>query len=244
MLRSVKELHDYTIHATDGDIGSVHALLFDDQTWDIRYLVCDVGGWLPGRLVLLAPSALKQPHYDTRMISVALTKEQVEHSPDIDSDMPVERQYEIALHRYYDWPVYWGALEPVGAIVPSLPAVAMDEIGDDPRVDPHLRSTREVIDYYIQARDGDIGHVEDFIIDDALWVMRYMVVDTRNWWPGKKVLVAPQWITEIRWGDAQVQVDMTREQIKSSPEFDPTAPVNRVYEERLFDYYGRPKYWL
>ena len=244
MLRSVKELHNYVVHATDGDIGSVYALLFDDLTWNTRYLVCDVGVWLPGRRVLLAPAALAQPRYDTQMVPVTLTKEQVENSPGIDSDMPVERQYEIVLHRYYNWPAYWGALEPVGALTPPLPAVAMAEMEEEPKADPHLRSTREVIGYYIEARDGDIGHVEDFILDDATWAIRYMVVDTRNWWPGKQVLVAPQWVTEIRWGDTQVQVDMTREQIKNSPEFDPAAPVNRVYEEQLFDYYGRPKYWL
>ena len=244
MLRSVKELHDYAVRALDGDIGSVYALLFDDQTWEIRYLVCDVGVWLPGRRVLLVPAVLEQPHYDTQMIPVGLTKEQVENSPDIDTDMPVERQYEIVLHRYYNWPAYWGALEPVGAVSPPLPAMAMGEMEDEPGGDPHLRSTREVIGYYIQAQDGDIGHVEDFIVDDEGWVVRYMIIDTRNWWPGKKVLVAPSWITDIRWGEAQVQVDMTRDQVKNSPEFDPAASVNRVYEERLFDYYGRPKYWL
>jgi hypothetical protein len=120
----------------------------------------------------------------------------------------------------------------------------MAQAVEEQQGDPHLQSTREVIDYYIEARDGDIGHVEDFIIDDEAWAIRYLVVNTRNWWPGKKVLVAPQWISEIRWGDAQVHVDMTREHIKDSPEFDPAAPVNRAYEERLFDYYGRPKYWL
>jgi hypothetical protein len=107
-----------------------------------------------------------------------------------------------------------------------------------------LQSTQEVIGYYIQASDGDIGHVEDFIADDAAWTMRYIVIDTRNWWPGKKVLVAPQWVTAVNWGESQVQVDLRCEDIKNSPEFDPAAPVNREYEERLYDFYGRPKYWL
>ena len=60
--------------------------------------------------------------------------------------------------------------------------------------DVHLRSANKVTGYRIGATDGDIGHVEDFIIDDETWEIRYMVVDTQNWWPGKKVLVAPQWI--------------------------------------------------
>jgi hypothetical protein len=243
MLRSIKELHSYVIHAMDGDIGRVHAFLFDDQSWDIRYLVCDIGVWLPGRRVLIAPTAIGLPHYETRMIPVRLTKEQVEHSPDIDTDMPVSRQQEAALHRYYGWPVYWGAVASEATMSTPSAAVEMAQAVEEQEGDPHLQSSREIIDYYIEARDGNIGHVDDFILDDAAWAIRYLVVSTRNWWPGKTVLVAPQWITEIRWGDAQVHVDMTREQIKNSPEFDPAAPVNRAYEERLFDYYGRPKYW-
>jgi hypothetical protein len=247
MLRSVKELHGYVVHATDGDIGRVHEFLFDDQTWDIRYLVCDIGVWLPGRHVLLSPAALERPHYETQMFPVTLTKERVKDSPDIDTDKPVSRQQETALHHYYGWPVYWGAIEPAGgpAAIPVPPAaVASAEMLAGPMGDPHLQSTQDVLDYYIQARDGDLGHVADFIVDDETWTIRYMVIDTRNWWPGKKVLVAPPWITEIDWGEARVHVDMTQTEIKSSPEFDPAAPVNREYEERLFDYYGRPKYWL
>lgn len=243
MLRSAKELHSYVVHATDGDIGRMEAFLFDELTWDIRYLVCDIGIWLPGRRVLIAPAALGVPHYETRMFPVQLTREQVENSPDIDTDMPVSRQQEVALHRYYGWPVYWGAMAPVGTAPLPPPVIEMAQDAEASQGDAHLHSTHEVIDYYIEARNGDIGHVDDFIVDDEGWSIRYMAVDTRNWWPGKKVLVAPQWITEIRWGDSRVHVDMTREQIKDSPEFDPAAPVNREYEERLFDYYGRPKYW-
>jgi hypothetical protein len=109
--------------------------------------------------------------------------------------------------------------------------------------DPHLRSTQEVLGYYIHASDGDLGHVEDFIVDDDNWTIRYMVVDTRNWLPGKKVLVAPEWITEVSWGESKVYVDLTQDAIKDSPEYDPTETVNRLYEERLYDFYGRPKYW-
>lgn len=113
-----------------------------------------------------------------------------------------------------------------------------EELGD-----PHLQSSRDVIGYYIQARDGQIGHVEDFIVDTEAWAIRYMVVDTVNWWPGKKVLVAVTWIEAVDWAESLVHVDLSRDQVKGSPEFDATAPVNRAYESRLYDYYGRPTYW-
>jgi hypothetical protein len=112
------------------------------------------------------------------------------------------------------------------------------------RGDPHLRSSAAVTGYHIAATDGDIGHVEDFLVDDVTWAIRYMAVDTRNWWPGTTVLVSPEWIARVDWNEAKVHVELTREQIKNSPAFDPAGPVQREYEMQLFDHYGRPRYWI
>lgn len=109
--------------------------------------------------------------------------------------------------------------------------------------DSHLRSTKEVTSYYIEASDGDIGHVEDFLIEDESWTIRYIVVDTRNWWPGKKVLVSPEWIEQVSWTDSRVRVDVSRDTIKNCPEYDPSTPLSRDYENRLYRHYGRSKYW-
>jgi hypothetical protein len=189
MLRSLEELHGYTIRAMDGDIGSVHAFLFDDTTWAIRYLVVNTGAWLPGRQVLIAPLALGQPDWEGQFFPVKLTTEQVRNSPDIDTDKPVSRQQEMLLHTYYDWPTYWTGGNPfmpqaVAAYPGGLPMTEPYELPPEELGDPHLHSARDVIGYYIQARDGQIGHVEDFIVDTDAWAIRYMVVDTVNWWPG------------------------------------------------------------
>ena len=110
--------------------------------------------------------------------------------------------------------------------------------------DPHLRSIKEVTGYHIQAMDDDMGHVEDFIVNDKSWTIHYVVVDTRNWLPGgRKVLISPAWIESIDWPQSRMKVDLSTEQIKESPEYDPHAPVNKEYEARLYDFYGRPKYW-
>jgi hypothetical protein len=82
--------------------------------------------------------------------------------------------------------------------------------------------------------------VDDFIVDDTTWAIRYMVIDTSNWWFGKKVLLAPHWADSVSWAERNVYVNMTRQAIKSSPEWDATAAINREYETRLYDYYGRP----
>ena len=107
----------------------------------------------------------------------------------------------------------------------------------------HLRSTQEVTNYYIEANDGDIGHVDDFLVDDENWTIRYVVVDTRNWWPGKKVLISPEWIRSVSWTDSRVFVDLSRDSIKNGPEYDPSAPLSREYENRLYNHYGRSQYW-
>jgi hypothetical protein len=110
--------------------------------------------------------------------------------------------------------------------------------------DSHLRSTDEVTGYHIEAAEGEIGHVADFIIDEETWAIRYLEVDTRNWWPGKKVLVSPQWVDNVSWPDSKVYLHLSRETIKNSPEYFESMPITREYENRLHSHYGQPPYWL
>lgn len=249
MLRSVKELRGYKIQAQDGEIGKMHAFLFDDHQWVIRYLIVNTGNWLAERLVLIVPGALEEPDWAGRVFPVNLTCRQVEESPDIEVDKPVSRQQEMDLHRHYNWTMYWTGEPGIGAVgVPPVAPIAgsdkdTEEEKETEKGDPNLRSTREVIGYQIEARDGEIGHLDDFIVDDEGWFLRYAVVDTRDFLPGRKVLIAVPWIERVDWHGARVHIDLMRGRIENSPEFDPEAPVNREYEERLYDYYGRPRYW-
>ena len=247
MLRTASHLKGTSIAATDGEIGSVQDLYFDDHSWTIRYLVVDTGTWLPGRQVLISPRSIMTVTDEAR-IPVSLTKSQVENSPSTDVDKPVERQYEEEYSQYYGYPYYWtgpyrwGATPYPGEGVLAMPEAAT-AMPPPHGGDPSLRSTRNVTGYYIEATDGDIGHVDDFIVDTTAWAIRYMLVDTRNWWPGKKVLVSPEWINEVSWPDSRVYVDMSKEAIKSAPEYDPNQPVARDYETRLFGHHNRRVYW-
>ncbi|MCA9973181.1 MAG: PRC-barrel domain-containing protein [Anaerolineales bacterium] len=257
MLRSATDLQGYTVRGVDGDVGEVTDLYFDDKAWIVRYLVVRTGGWLSGREVLLTPLVCEQPDWDNAVFPVSLTKEQIENSPEANLHKPVSRQQEVALHQYYGWAPYWTmavpsapprpmpiTMTPPVNPVPAPPAPDMVTAeAEDTAVDPHLRSLDEVTGYHIAAEDGDIGHVETFVVDDASWSIMYMVVDTRNWLPGRKVLVALQWVQQIAWIDRRVYVDLHQETIKNSPEYDPDEPLERAYEERLYDYYGRPRYW-
>jgi hypothetical protein len=267
MLRSVKHIHGSRLNASDDQIGRVVEFYFDDEAWTIRYLVVDTGSWLVGRKVLISPYAIKTPITEGHIIDVALTREQVKNSPDIDTHKPVSRQHERAYMSYYGYPSYWGlggvwganeyplfpyiedlkdaAGQPLaeGARdAPDARAGAGTAAGDDE--DSHLRSTAEVAGYDIQAKDDSIGHVQDFVLDDETWTIRYLVVDTVNWWPGgRKVLVATRWIDHIDWEQRKVFTTLTRKGVENSPGYDESALLDRQYEERLHEAHERGGYW-
>ena len=246
MLWRTSKLTDFQIEATDGAIGTVDDLLIDDHDWVVRWLVVDAGSWLTSRKVLLPPSSLGKPDLATGHFPVALTKQQVKDSPDIDVDQPVSRQMEDRVYSHFGWEPYWIApwpAMPVGAGGVPPPSSAPAE-SDRPAGDPHLRSVRHVSGYNLHATDDDIGHVEEFLVEDGSWTVRYMIVDTRNWLPGKKVLISPRWISGVNWADRTVSVDVDRQAVKDSPEFDPDRPLDRPYEESLHRHYQRPHYWV
>jgi hypothetical protein len=246
MLRSLKEIMGYGLNAEDGDIGRCHDFLLDEQTWTVRYMVADTGKWLPGRKVLISPISLGNPDWRERQFPVRLTRDQIESAPDLDEHAPVSREYEIWYHKHFQWPYYWsGAGLWSSGIHPKSLYVSKPDLGDEgPEFDhPHLHSCREVIGYDIGAKDGEIGHVEDFIVDDDIWAIQYAVVATRNWLPGKRVLIPLTRLEQVSWDDRVLTVDLTREAIKDAPEYDPSAPVNREYEERIYDFVGRPHNW-
>jgi hypothetical protein len=243
----MKNLEGYFVRATDGDVGTVNQFFFSSGTWIVRYIIVDMGKWLPGRKVLIAPGmVLYPPDWDKRVITLNLTKQQIKDSPEIDDRKPVSRQEEIKLHKYFNLVPYW-SLSPgdyINMPIPTKdPVLGQEPSANKEKGDPELRSTKEVLGYRIIARDGEIGHVEDFIIDDQDWIIRYIVVDTRNWLPGRKVLVSPQWIEKASWADSEVRIDLSRKAVEQSPKYDPSTPVNREYEVRMYDYYGRPVYW-
>src|SRR5918999_517555 len=252
MLRRVESLRRFSIGAKDGEIGKVVEFFFDDAKWTIRYLVADTGGWLSGRKVLISPIFFGAVDWDSHRFNVNLTREQVENSPSIDTDRPVSRQHESSYHDYYNYPYYWagaGLWEPIalpsGDAQPAAAgpvAAALRQQSDSE--DIHLRSTKDIAGSYIETNDGDLGHVQDFIIDDQNWVIRYLLIDTSNWWPGKKVLISPEWVNDMVETDSRVYVDLSQEQIKTSPEYDETTVLDRDYESRLYKHYDRSKYWI
>lgn len=235
MLIKAKTLKSYKLHCRDGEIGKIKGFYFDDRHLTIRYLVIDTGNWLTGRQVLISPYALTDVNKEEQYIIINLTKKQIEDSPPLESNKAISRQFENAYHGYYGWPMYW-----IGPYTWGYYPNIIRNPNDWKEYTPvekvqksHLRSTNEVSSYDIQAEDGEIGHIEDFIIDDEMWAIRYLVIDTRNWWLGQKVLVSSKWIKRISWNKSEVIVNLLREAIRKSPEYTDETLLTQDYEARL-----------
>jgi hypothetical protein len=193
----------------------------------VRYVVVNAGSGLSARRVLLSPMSMARS-WDTVELAVRLTREQIERSPDADAHRPVSRQFETELLQHYGHPFYWGGAGLWGAY--GFPAALLEGATSPPPLgvppptpparDQHLRSVSEVIGYHLHASDGEIGHVDDFLVDEQSWQIRYLQVDTSNFIGGRAVAVSPQVLTGIDWPSRVVNVDITRAAVKDSPRLD------------------------
>jgi hypothetical protein len=250
MLRRARELTGYRLLASDGEIGTCTDFLFDDRDWVVRYMVADTRKWLPGRKVLISPASLGEPDWNSQTFPIGLSRQQIKDSPALDEHEPVSRQYERSYHEflgyglYWEGPGLWGAYPDPWGIVHPVPSTREPPEPQPQQAEPrqgHLRSVNEVHGYRVHASDDQFGMVDDFMFDDHSWVVEWLVVDTHRWLPGRKVLVSPEWAEAVDWVERRVDFAMTSGQIKSSPEYDPAAPITREYEASLYDFYGRSK---
>lgn len=255
MIRSANEMRKFRIVAADGRIGSIDDFYFDDERWGIRYVVVDTRRWLPGRRVLISPLSISRTEWNEQQLLLSISRDQVKDSPGIDAHQPVSRRHERDYLNYYGYPYYWGHAGLWGAhaipMTPTPDEIAMQrsrtaeaERKAADQGDTHLRSASEVSGYVIRAVDGDLGHVEDLLFEDMSWATRYLVVDTSNWWFGRHVLIAPEWITDISWAERSVSVNLTRQLLKSAPEYDRAKHVDRQWELAYYQHLLQPGYWL
>jgi uncharacterized protein YrrD len=254
MLRNLKELENYVVVATDGEVGHVRDFFLDDEVWGVRYFVVETGPWLASRKVLISPIAIRQPNWLKKTIEVSITIAQVEGSPEVDTEKPVSRQHEMRHLGYYDYPQYWGSTGLWGNHQYSdqlisqnneLPAKQRNIMAKERAAylleverhdeDPHLRSCDTIIGYKIQATDGGIGRVQGFLVDTDTWAIRYFVVETGNWWDGHQVLITPHLIGNICWSDSTASVNLTRKAVKAAPIYDPAALLNNEQEMSIYE---------
>ena len=242
MLRSLKELLSYELLAKDGLMGKVDNFLLSDEDWRVHYLVVDTGPWILGRKVLISVAALGQPVWASETFPVNLTRDQVKNSPDVDTAKPISRKYEERLHQHYNWPTYWDMDTAIPGRPTRIPLHVF--VGHENKNETYLRSVKELLGYGMNAMDGEVGKVLDFIVEDDDWQIQHMVVDASKLTDSdKQVLVAMDWVEKIDVAKKEIFIDLSQNAIEHGPEFDPNRPINRQYEEVIYDYYGRPKYW-
>jgi hypothetical protein len=266
MLRDMKDMEGFAIGATDGTIGQVKDFYFDDEAWVIRYFVVETGTWHSGRRVLISPVSIGPPNWADKLLPATITQNQVKNGPDIDTDKPVSRQHEMGYLGYYGYANYWGGGGLWGAgVYPDILQAGLrvnnlkelNPPSHSPRKtqskqsasetrrqnDLHLRSANEVMRYYIHATDGDIGHVQGILVEDKTWAIRYLIVNTSNWWLGHEVLIAPEWIDHIFWEESKVVVAVSRQAIRDAPPYDSKNTLLRAQEKLLHAHYGHRGYW-
>lgn len=252
MLHSMKEMTGLTIVGTDEELGTIDQFHFDDLHWAIRYLVVDTGGWFTGRKVLIPTNALLSVDWPEETVSVNLTRQQIGDCPVAGAGAPASRQHESELYDHYGYPYYWAGPYVWG--YSAYPTILADRAAeyDHPggtgerveeehkRDEPQLRSGKELIGYRIQATDQRFGHVEDLLLDDRDWSIRLLVVDTRDWWPDKDVLISPKRIDRVDWDAAQIAVNITRDEVENSREFDPAYPPPVGPQNEIYHRFGMP----
>jgi hypothetical protein len=262
MLFAVSGLEGCPVRAIDGEVGAVKDFLFDDATWKIRWVTVGAGHWLPGRQLFIHPSAIAplelppKPRLpmmsqgETLELTVNLMREQIATGPHSAEDEPVSRDMEALLYEYYGWDPYWGATHFGAAALPNAEqrvvgdAAQRNAEAEIPPVDgvDRLHSAVGLKGYYVHATDGDIGHVENLLADDANWEIRYLVIATRNWWPGKVVQLAPYAVKDIDWFGERIDMNVSRDQVRSAPAWDPLALADQASEDELHRHFGWPGY--
>jgi len=222
MLRCIKQLYGDKLGALDGEIGHIKDFYFEDEDWAIRYVVAETGSWLTGRQVLISPRSVGRLVQAGKVLRVNLSKKQIEDSPPIETHKPLSRQYEEEYHQYYGWPYYWQGdalwgMTSVPVMEAPLPASAHASNSLSKRVDAHLRSTLAVTGYHLQASDGVLGHVCDFLIDDESWAIGQLVIKTGHRLSGKEVQIPVSKVDRISYDESTIFVNLTREAVEQSP---------------------------
>jgi sporulation protein YlmC with PRC-barrel domain len=243
MKRSIKNLKDYKLIANDGTDGKVKDFLFDEEAWIVRYLHGDFGNWLKSKKVLIPRAFLENPDWKEETFPVEVNKKMIEEGPGIDEHMPVSREYEAELMKYYNldpyWPYTYSAPAGGSMFFPPRPLGVPPKAMDEKDVETNLRSFKEVKGYHIKTKEERLGHVDDMILDDDDWQIVYLVVEFTRWLSSnKKVLISVEWLEEISYIDQEITISMTPEKLKRAPEYNPEVDLSPEEEKKLYDFYS------
>lgn len=270
MLIHAKRLENFTMRATDGELGLLEDFYVDRHTLKLRYFVGNTRTWFFGGKVLLSPNAFMDVDVEDLSIAINATKKQIKDSPKPEDQAPIHRDYEKQLNDHYGWPTYWnvpavpvsttyGTNQTTGAplIPPFIPRgqsnldgtvegnkTGADERQLDEQYQVQLFSLNELIGSKVHAKGGEVGKIIDFIIhksDD--WHIRYIVIDTGGFLKREPVVVTMDSLKEVTWFDNSVILDVSSEKIESAPEHAIDDPLTSDYEKLIYQHYEQTPYW-
>jgi sporulation protein YlmC with PRC-barrel domain len=244
MLIKTEDLKGFNTESIDDIQGEIYDFYFDDLFWNIQYLLIKTGGLLKEKSILMSHVVLGVPDIERQALSVKVSFQTNNKKEKPEELQTISESKEKKASEILNWPL--SRLNLVSLDEKDLKNLINNMVTDGKQhyenENLHLRSRNEVLGYHIQAKNGEIGHVDDLIIETESWKIRYLIVDTRNWLPGgKDVLISPAWIEKIKWNKNRVYIDLKKGVIENSPPYDPEAPIDDQFELKLFKYYGRQR---
>lgn len=246
MLRSIEDLIKSGVTCPDGDLGRVEQVYFDVRTWGMCYLIVDTSAWGYGEKIWVPLRCISQIDFASGVVKLNRTQQKMLSSSSLDTKTPVSRLQEVRIFDYYDCKPYWEEANFHGT--PHDPAAPLEPDANTRMTEQmnalnalnalnatvHPLSTKEVGGFTIEALEGPIGHIRDFVFDDETWLIRYLTVDTRDWWQSEsEVLLSTESFKCIDSTTSTISTSLSRDAIKRSPAYIDAVPLSRMYETQL-----------
>nr|WP_295932899.1 hypothetical protein [uncultured Dyadobacter sp.] len=205
MQTGLKNFSRFSVAGTDGKVGKIQEIFFDDLCWNIRYWVVNSGTWLSKKDLLISTQTKIKPDWNSALLQTDLTLKQLRSSPDPDYDMPVFRQQETRLYDASELANYWFA--PYKGS--HWDHMQRSELSAPVGTNKHLRSSKEVIGYTICALENS-GKLTDFIIDTEGWKIISLVVQRGTTDDSTEILLPVAAVTRISWADRTIYINLGR----------------------------------
>ena len=237
MLLHYNWLSSYTVIGNDGEIGKVEDVYFDEEMWTVRYIVVKTGATFLSEKLFVSPVSIDKFDHTNELIRIGITKDEAQKAPD-PGDEPVSRKYEKDFSLYYRINPYWigsgawGSANTAREMAQQEVQILESDLEED---ESHVHQAKHVTRYELAVTDGSFGKIDDLLIDESSFKIKYFVADMRKWLPGgKKVLISPQWIEEIEWAAARIRINVTRDQLESAPEYRTELDLTDERESELW----------
>ena len=231
------------------EIGTICGFVVDKRSWNVSHIVVQIGKGLEDQNVLISQLAFGKPLLSDKVFPVSLTKGRsgIQSSDDF-TDLSA-CSYVTKLEVCLGPPNGWALVRPMPLPAFPMPMVSSFYVMEnasstqgEQNCDVRPQSCRDLIGSSVQATDGRVGVVDDLIVDDDCWLVRYVVLDTGRWFPGRKVILSTSWLKHASEDDPTLLMDLTSEAVKDGPTYDPGVPINRELESGIFAHYDRRPY--